>query len=304
MNQATGRNHHGRGERVPSWLRHGWQEVYRGKATIVTVILFTMGLLLIFWSTTIEDDTWHHVVRDFGLAALIAGTLGSIYEYLLREDLEESVEDRLQGLLEESTKFRRAGLITIHDDLREDLLNKKFAEAKAKKEKGNVRILVTRTANDRVVNKYIPEAVREGCKVQILMLSPQSPQVAYRAHHLGNRTEDELRQQIMSELTHLIDACTKRPGSQGPCDITIKVYDAPPIFHMYDFGDIKLIGMCWRLTHSAWGPQFEIQEGTPLANLANSHFDDLWDDERPFKDGGVTQYAATLLNRKAKDLGF
>src|SRR5215203_994340 len=297
MNQATGRNHNGRVEKIPSWLRHGWQEVYRGKATIVTVVLLALGLLLIVWATIIDhDNIWHEVVRDFGVAALISGTLGSAYEYLLRQDLEESVEDRLKDLLNENTNFRQEGLLTIHASLKEDLLVRKFAEATAKKEKGEIRILVTRTAMDRMVSEYIPEAVKEGCKVKVLLLNPQSAQVAYRAHHLGKgRTEDELRRQIVNELKHLTEACAERPGLPGPCDITIKVYDAAPIFHMYDFGDTKLIGMCWRGTYSSWGPQFEIQEGTRLASLVNDHFDDLWDDRRPFNGKNVTEDASTLL---------
>jgi hypothetical protein len=147
-----------------------------------------------------------------------------------------------------------------------------------------------------VVSKYIPEALEAGCKVKVLFLSPESKQVAYRAHHLGRRTEDRLRTQILNELTDLVDMCKDDPD----LDLTVKVYDAAPVFHMFDFGRTKLIGPCWRLERSVWGTQFEIQEKTPLAKLVNNHFDDLWDDRRLFNGKHVTEEASKVLDRLAE----
>ena len=279
------------------------ETVYRGKATNIALGLFILSVAFLYWSHRLpEADIWHHVLRDFGLAMLISALLGTAYEYALRQEYEGSMRDNLRVLLENEEILRKSyarrlesyekeGLIGIYPKLTGDLLEQKFEEAK--QGKLEIKVLQTWTGLEEAnIMKLLRQAVEAGCNIKVLLLSPESIQVPYRAHAQGMSTES-FRSRILSDLEQLN---TINDVAQGAGKITVKVYDATPVFHVFDFGTTKLMAPYWRLEKSVWGTQFEVAEVSNLGGLINTHFNDLWNDERPMDGRQITRDASELLN--------
>jgi hypothetical protein len=200
------------------------------------------------------------------------------------EILRKSYAERLES-------FNEEGLVGIYPQLTGELLRPRFKEAM--QGKLDIKILQTWTGvEESNIMDLIREALNAGCTIRILLLNPESTQVRYRAHSL-DMPEDDFRGRIMSDLRRL-NAMDDR--AQGAGKITVKVYDALPAFHVFDFGTTKLMAPYWRIATSTQGPQFEIAEVSNLAAKINEHFNDLWNDERPMDGQQVTKYASEVLN--------
>jgi len=84
-----------------------WHRIYRGKATIVALVLFIAGLAFLAIATIVHEEQSltfeiaHHVLRDLGIAAIVSAVLGTAYEYLIRGDFVEDVEIRLRRAVKE-----------------------------------------------------------------------------------------------------------------------------------------------------------------------------------------------------------
>lgn len=283
----------------PPALRRG---LYRGKVTIVALVLLLLGGILLLWVASRGEHIWLDLLRDFGIAALISAMLGTAYEYLLRHDYEGSMRDNLRALLETEEilresyearleSFKKAGVIRIYPGINDDLLRAKFSGAM--QGKLEIKILQTWTGiEEGDIMSRIREALNAGCTIRILLLNPESTQVRYRAHSL-NMEESDFRGRIISNL-RVLNAMNDT--AQGAGTITVKVYDALPAFHVFDFGTTKLMAPYWRMKTSTQGPQFEIAEVSTLGGIINNHFNDLWNDERPMDGQQLTKDASEVLN--------
>jgi hypothetical protein len=284
----------------PPALRRG---LYRGKVTIVALVLLLLGGILLLWvASRGEQHIWLDLLRDFGIAALISAILGTAYEYLLRHDYEGSMRDNLRALLETEEilreryetrleSFKKAGVIRMYPKLTGELLEAKFSDAM--QGKLEIKILQTWTGiEEGDIMSRIREALNAGCTIRILLLNPESTQVRYRAHSL-NMEESDFRGRIISNLRALNAMNETAPGAGT---ITVKVYDALPAFHVFDFGTTKLMAPYWRMKTSTQGPQFEIAEVSTLGGIINKHFNDLWNDERPMDGQQLTKDASEVLN--------
>jgi hypothetical protein len=251
----------------PPDLRRG---LYRGKVTIVALVLLLLGGILLLWVASRGEHIWLDLLRDFGIAALISAMLGTAYEYLLRHDYEGSMRDNLRALLETEEilresyearleSFKKAGVIRMYPGINDDLLRAKFSGAM--QGKLEIKILQTWTGiEEGDIMSRIREALNAGCTIRILLLNPESTQVRYRAHSL-DMLESTFRDRIISNL-RVLNAMNDT--AQGAGTITVKVYDALPAFHVFDFGTTKLMAPYWRMKTSTQGPQFEIAEVSTL----------------------------------------
>ena len=262
----------------------------------------------------------NHILRDLGIAAIISALLGSAYEYWLRGDFTENakeglksvvIEERqhlkdefsadaqssLRRVLEERDnrqqqldKFDAAGLKGIHEALNSDLLKEKFSNVieKAQSNRGDastppprVRILDTWTdLGGWGIMNHIKEAASNGCRVEMLLLDPRSDHVKYRAEAMDN-SADFVKGQIVEELQTLCRLSFRLQESDNR-NLEVKVYDAAPTNHIYDFDGTMLIGIYWRKSPSYSGPQIEIDSQnersseTDLVRRINEQFEDLW----------------------------
>jgi heme-degrading monooxygenase HmoA len=285
-------------------MAHVQHRLYEITATSVALGLFIGGFVFITLGalipTTAEEhgtrltEIAHHILRDLGIAAIISALLGSAYEYVLRGEFIKDAQTGLRDVLKEDRekldRFRAAGLETIHDELTIDLLEQNFLNVMRKAQRDlrgstpppRIRILETWTgfALEGIMG-LVKEAASVGCRVEILLLDPRSPQVAYRARamHEGTRS---IKGQIEDELQKLCRISSELQESGNP-NLEVKVYDAAPTNHIYDFDGTMIIGIYWRRLASFMGPQFELvaqnerSSGPHLVQLINEQFDDLWE---------------------------
>src|SRR5438270_262794 len=113
------------------------------------------------------------------------------------------------------------------------------------------------------INQRIENAARAGCECQILLLNPYSRQVKIRGDGLqkgGDRIQfsaQNIKDEITRELA-LLERIYRKLASEGQGrekNLDVRVYDAAPIFHLYDFDGSMIIGMSWRDFTSLQGPQ-------------------------------------------------
>lgn len=188
---------------------------------IVALLLVLSGVVVIHWVLprfTEEGVTDSHLIRDAAIAAIVAGTLGTLYDILMRkgfrevtqeslnntlthyglsnalaeyaEELKELAELRKEGRLikpgealksnlEELYKIREQGLKDIHNGLKSHTIKQKFGEAKE-----TVQILESWTGlleSGIAPLACIRKAVERGCEVQVLLIDPYTEAAKYRA---------------------------------------------------------------------------------------------------------------------------
>jgi hypothetical protein len=262
----------------------------------------------------------NHILRDLGIAAIISALLGSAYEYWLRGDFAEDAKEGIRSVVTEERQylkdefsedaqsslrrvleerdnrqqqldqFEAAGLKGIHDRLDSELLEEKFSNVieKAQSARGDsstpppkVRILDTWTdLGGWGIMDHIKEAASNGCRVEMLLLDPRSDHVKYRAEAM-DKSADFVEGQIVDELETLCRLSFRLQGSDNR-NLEVKVYDATPTNHIYDFDGTMLIGIYWRKSPSYSGPQIEIDSQnersseTDLVRRINEQFEDLW----------------------------
>jgi Domain of unknown function (DUF5919) len=262
----------------------------------------------------------NHILRDLGIAAIISALLGSAYEYWIRGDFTEDAKQGLRSVvteerqhlknefsadaqsslrsvleerdnrLQQLDKFDAADLKGIHEGLNSDLLKEKFSNVieKAQSNRGDdstppptVRILDTWTdLGGWGIWNHIEEAASNGCRVEMLLLDPRSDHVKYRAEAMDN-SADFVKGQILEELQTLRRLSFRLQESDNR-NLEVKVYDAAPTNHIYDFDGTMLIGLYWRKSPSYSGPQIEIvaeherSSETELVRRIHEQFDDLW----------------------------
>jgi hypothetical protein len=262
----------------------------------------------------------HHVLRDLGIAAVISALLGSAYEYWLRGDFVEDAKDGLRSVVTEERQnlkdefvedaqtslrhvmeerdkrlkqleqFHGAGLEGIHEALDSDLLRNEFSKVieKSQSNRGDattprptIRILDTWTdLGGWGIMDHIEKAASQGTRVEMLLLDPRSDQVRYRAEAM-DKPADLVKGEILEELQTLCRLSSRLQEGDNH-NLEVKVYDAAPTNHIYDFDGTMLVGIYWRKIPSYSGPQIEIvahserSSATDLVRRINEQFDDLW----------------------------
>jgi hypothetical protein len=263
------------------WLR---ERIQQGSIVNQVLVLIGLGLACILVPSLIHiENVVGHVIRDLGIAILTAGVLGVAYEYKLRNDFVKTTTERLGHVLREHDrtlvasleKFHKSGLERIHDSLPIELLEENF-----RKPSPRIRVLQTWTGfrDQGLMGLLFTAAQTKGRTVQVLLLDPNSEQVRYRANAMDTVDEEGARTDIVGDLNEL---CRLRNKLPEECGIEVRVYDAHPAIHIYDFYDTKILGIHWRQIRSIKGPQLEIVGATSdLALRLDSHFDSLWTDQR------------------------
>lgn len=295
------------------WRRYEWITV------AFFLVLIVLGLAGLLWLPGIglsEDNEL--LFKEISVAAIVAGTVGSVSELFVRrafigdvtarivivltgdtfrrvvdESLSKLLDNpsfrqlivgSLTGVYEERERFHKAGLQKIHESLDYVLLRDRFNTART------IRILQTWTAFDNRIRREIRKAARrDGCEaVKVLLLDPYSDQVRYRASALGAQQgmggggPQVARENIMEDLDAL---CRLNK-------VKVRVYDAAPIIAMFEFDSTKLIGIYWTGRYTIEGPQLEIvsSETAYLTQEVDELFKDLWGEENDTRNLTPEEY--------------
>ena len=179
------------------------------KIIILSFIIVISGALIIIFVSSGEDLITilkEDVLKEFGIALIIIGLAILFYEYFLRKNMmdliEQFVRDNFMDMIKDhcekvksiSESVRKSGLVDIH------------------KKEGSSDILNHATRNIKLLGitlnyYFFPDSeawgrltslVENGCTLQILILNPDSPHVAYRE-------SDEKNKDLKGQIIHLFN---------------------------------------------------------------------------------------------------
>jgi hypothetical protein len=292
-----------------------WQRVRNIRdwpAIALAYTLLGLGVFALFISGLFEIGA--HLIRDLGIAAVVAGLLGVGYDKLLREKFLDDVSTRVEDIFR-GPQFRKQGLENMYGSLTWGIIEEKFddlidkapgliARAENDQDKPKIRILQTWMSyrGDGLPGR-IKRAAQADCKVEVLLLNPYSRQVTYRGDGLQKATDceqfspqdikDEIRRDLFALERIRIDLARDNKAQ----NLEVRVYNAAPAFHLYDFNGDMIMGIYWRDCSSTGGPQFEIVDSTENVKTVSavqridSHFNALWN------DAAITIKADEVLKR-------
>lgn len=281
------------------------RETNRLRAFIGALSLALAGLLFLalpyFLGLDPEEQNIRGFLRDIGSALLISGLLGAIFEYSSRRGFIAQVQQSLRDVITERYSIleeaRRSGVDSIHLKLPSDL-PERFQQA------SSVRILQTWIGNLEDISLSLKSAASNNdCKVRILLLDPTSEQARYRSvEHNPYNDEDYVARLIEGNLAHF-RGLVSESSTKG--NITVRTYDATPIFTIYGYDNIDVVGMYWRNRAAISSPHFKVNMqkeerrglwpslgrtsnengGADLPYFTKAirdHFEDLWNSAEPF----------------------
>ena len=220
-----------------------WRWIYRGTTTVVAATLTVAGIVCIVGATLIpEDEVWHPILRDVGVAALASGLLSTAYEYFLRRAFLEDATNGLRKIFgerdEKLDQLEKAGFKGIHPKLTK--LGKSHIAMEFRRARHSIRILQTWLGNFSEDND-IGDALREVTRgadigVRILLLNPRSSVAPLRGKDLNEDVEERIKEDI-KQLKRL---CNDRPCAAER--IQVRFYDATPAMSIYGYDDRNVVG--------------------------------------------------------------
>lgn len=275
----------------------------RLRAFIVALSLALAGLLFLalpyFLGLDPAEQNTRGFLRDIGSALLISGLLGAIFEYSSRRGFIAQVQESLSNVITERYSIleeaRKSGVDSIQPELPNGI-SKRFQQA------STIRILQTWIGNLDGISDSLRKAANNNCKVQILLLDPDSEQARYRSIDKG-QTDTAAKQLINSNLDLLQGLMSEQSTKNN---ITVKTYDATPILTIYGYDNIDFVGLYWRKKAAISFPQLMVNRqkgqerpglwprlGRPssengeadppfFAQAVREHFEDLWEEAKVF----------------------
>src|SRR5215208_2791695 len=242
--------------------RSPFEKLYHLLALIVVLVLVFGGAFLMvlphFWSWPDHgpDSPIGIIVRDFGLAALIAGLVGCGYEFVLRGAFAAELKENLLAVINERSgeldAVREAGIKTMHRRLPHAGLIDRFETAER-----SIKILQTWSGDFNAMGRSLKEAAERGCEIRILLLDPYSEQADFRGRDLGYVERNTVKSMINNDLATLRKVFKSCNQSIRKC-VHVKLYDSTPVMAMYGFDDTTIVGTYWRGIHSQEGPQLVV----------------------------------------------
>lgn len=255
------------------------------KIIILSFIIVISGASIIIFVSSGENlisILREDVLKEFGIALIIIGLAILFYEYFLRKNMmdliEQFVRDNFMDMINDhcekvksiSESVRKSGLVDIH------------------KKEGSSDILNHATRNIKLLGitlnyYFFPDSeewtrltslVENGCKLQILILNPGSPHVAYRE-------SDEKNKDLKGQIIHLFNLEKQfidNIKDDFRSNVEIRFYDTYPTCAMTIIDDNMI-----RVTPYLYNkrgrscPTLEFmrnEEGIFDAYL--DHFNDLW----------------------------
>lgn len=224
---------------------------------------------------------WGTILRDLGLAILIAGLVGTGYEVFTRraflEDVENTLDEVVTRRYEELDKVRMSGLKTIHREKYYARVEERFRNAKR-----SIRILQTWSGEFHALGSSLKQAAERGCDIRILLLQPDSEPAKLRGADLGHG-ETNVRKFIENDLA-ILNTLHAGLNKRVRDNLEVKLYKTSPVVAIHGYDDTNIVGTYWYGRHSQEGPQYEVvgrsESGSDdpfLAEVVNEHFNALWE---------------------------
>jgi hypothetical protein len=135
------------------------------------------------------------------------------------------------------------------------------------------------------------QALRNGARVRILLLDPDSAAATQRAEEI--RPVD-VRRVIIDNLRYLnefANGLAERERGR----FHVRIYDASPSIQMFRWDDRALISFFPIGVRASAAPHLEVQLNSPLGDFVQSRFDELWHHPSTRELGGYVAVPVTVL---------
>lgn len=263
---------------------------YRAISLSVILSMILIGLVLIIipellgWS---HNELRSVLITDIGFAGLIAGVVGSGYEFATRgaflEEVERALEDVVGRRYEELDKVRASGLRTIYKEKFYAGVEEKLRDAKT-----SIRILQTWSGEFNSLGSPLKQAAERGVDIRILLLKPDSVVARRRGVDLGHG-EEAVKEFINNDLA-VLGTLHRRLSKKMKENIEVRLYETTPVIAIYASDDTNIVGIYWYERHSQEGPQLEVvgrlesaSDDPYLSNVVNEHFEAIWESAAEYK---------------------
>ncbi len=246
------------------WLRAARIRVRRLVAVVVLLLASALLLAWARWSSGFTRD----VLINIGASVVIVALSYAIFDPLFQELHRSRVEEHANFDPEDfSRQVSIATDLVAMMDTGNHLL-----------EGGNRGKFLT----------ALRQAMRNGSKVRILLLDPDSAAASQRSEEI--RPVD-VRRVIVDNLRHLNDfagTLAERDRSR----LQVRIYDASPSIQMFRWDDRALISFFPIGVRASASPHLEVQLNSPLGEFVQGRFDDLW---RHPSTRELTEYVAVPI---------
>lgn len=175
----------------------------RYKFLLLSLFTISVGLGLVIYSyISPTKGLIISITNDVGLALFTSGLIGLALEYQTREQFLDDLKDTLSSLTGTSVltaSIQELGVRRIYPSRAGIDLQKHLISAKPKSEIRIIGVSI-RTFSGAEMEKVLVQKLKEGCKIKMLTIDPDSEAVVQRAREEGHEFK-WLKSEIQSTLT-------------------------------------------------------------------------------------------------------
>jgi len=256
------------------------------KWILASLIITFLGITILYIHTQIpEREVLQVFLREFGVAFIIAGVVSFVYEYFLRVGLVELIMEKLRI----AKSITDAGIQDVYSPTGPPRTDFEFLDKATNKIKllGITTDFYFRHGRGSPSYARIIHLLKNGCKIQILLLNPDPSQEEKRkgmevpycvlARAKAEKDDPKALQRKIRDSFNTKFKLQKKYGDL----LEIKFYDTPPLCAMtildremkvtpYLHGMLGLESPTFELKKDEYGPM-------GLFGVYEKHFDSLWE---------------------------
>jgi len=259
---------------TPQFAAFRYKSILRSCALVAGPV----AVIYIFYRSGLET---YKTPETKALEAILLAFFSSIWisvilDFILRQDfikvVRQETKESISEVVNEQSNIQANGLRNVHAGLPYGKFLAKLKNA------SDAIILNTLIPDTPSLLDEVREMTRNGGKIRILVLNPESTMVEVRAKSL-NRSVDYVRQGILTCIEDFDDIARDLKCQGG---LQLRVYDTFPSVSLYKADDMMFIGHYILGVHAVEGPQLELYEEKYYSNAMLDHFDKLWDLAKEF----------------------
>jgi hypothetical protein len=230
------------------------------------------------------------LLKSLGEAFVPSAIVAFFYAYWVRKGFVEEVRRSLKQLIE--TQFsqfaavQEAGVRTIYQP------NQRFDKVLEEMSKATttIRILSTWIPNLEAMQRAIVEAAKRGCKIQVLLLHPDSEAAKLRAADLNCKKKDYVQNQIRNcwdQLQHTLEQNEGKKdetnGKPAVHNVQVRFFsNSAPVIMMFGCDEAYFFTLLLKkLAYELHVIETSGIGKNTLGFELNEYFEKLWDDAEP-----------------------
>lgn len=277
----------------------------------LSLIIFGLGGFISTYLFKYDKDV-SHLVRDLSVTLSSIGLVSIIYEFYLRKEFEDSLNEKIKNLLEQQTfleenildlkiknqnseiekivndqikkhspkniaRLNNCGVFDVFDELKVDRLSAKFLLLKNEE----IRISKMWIPSPEVLEDVFYNAiVKNNCTIKIVLLDPElgfstlEKRSCTIEHYNPERLKDRIKENINSIIS--IRAKLKEIGKED--SLKFHTHDSFVSVSLVGYSDNWIMGTYLNKRIATKGTQIKIKgKHTPIYLELESHFNHLFD---------------------------